>query len=799
MNLRILTIGLSLTILFSLAFLLSHFGERGEIENKYLNTTLYGPLQSFKGWVTDLKFKIRGTEKSKNKIIIVSIDEHSTEILGRWPWHRDISAQITDQTINLGARNLGIDIIYSKRDPRVPTTLREGLKEKSLEPMADAVETDPLFQKAIQEHAEQVVLGILSERSCRPYYDNPYACPSIDPLYTAALENGFERFTIKNLIKPPSFDFKKTPLYISQFPVMNIPEFQNSAKHLGFFDANLDPDGVIRSSILFKIANEKALPSFALEMARLARGKTEELQLTLNDRHQAESLKFSTFGQEIPITPMGLLEINYRGGEGIFPKVSAADVLDGKDNIAITIANIKSGLPFPCESCKNTSKGNKKEMALLASKKELFKDAIVFFGLGLPTEDVKATPFGAQVNGVLNHANIVDNLLAGDALVPSCTGYHWIIILLIMVLGGAGLCLLIGRFSSTPAVLSSLGALVAVAVTDGMLFKNHINWNSGFIYLEFVTLSIFILLQKYVVEEARGRFFKNAFSRFVSPQVVDEIIRDPGRLNLSGDAQELTVLFSDIRGFMPFSQRLGAEKLHQFLNEYHNIMTKIVIETGTLDKYIGDAIMAFWGAPLSQKNHASNACQAAIRMIQELEKKSEQFKKKYGETVSIGIGINTGPVIVGNMGSEQIFSYTAIGDEVNLASRVERLTRYYGVNILTTRATLDTIKYSGATMPPFRILDIVKVKGAQFPIEVAQILERPYPDIGLKLFAESRKLYQERQWPRALERFKAAQECFQASLGVGDVPTQLYLERCEKFKLYGPPSDWSGHWEMDSK
>jgi adenylate cyclase len=237
------------------------------------------------------------------------------------------------------------------------------------------------------------------------------------------------------------------------------------------------------------------------------------------------------------------------------------------------------------------------------------------------------------------------------------------------------------------------------------------------------------------------------------------------------------------------------------LNDYLGSMTDIVFETGgTLDKYIGDAVMAFWGAPIDQPQHASNALMAAIKMQQVLAERRPYFKEKYGVEVFIGIGINSGTVNVGNMGSEKIFEYTVIGDHVNLASRLEGLTKPYHAGILTTRYTFDMIKEAHGYEPPQRTLDFVKVKGKKQAVELIEIFEKERSATGKQQFEEARFLYTQQKWDEAIAQFQKAIQTFKDQDGIeDDGPSLMYIERCLEFKNNPPAPDWDGSWEMHSK
>ena len=308
------------------------------------------------------------------------------------------------------------------------------------------------------------------------------------------------------------------------------------------------------------------------------------------------------------------------------------------------------------------------------------------------------------------------------------------------------------------------------------------------------------LVAKYIIEEQNKKFVKSAFAKYVSGAVVDTILKDPKSLQLGGEKKALTVMFTDIRNFTKFSEAMDPKILATFLNEYFALMTQILFRYGgTLDKFIGDAIMAFFGAPIDLKTHAKNATHAAQDMIQALEAKKDYFYEKFGVHIEMGIGINSGFVSVGNMGTEAAFQYTALGDQVNLASRMESATKQYGVSILTTHFTLEELVQSGEILPQYRIVDLVKVKGKEDAVQFIEIAPKEWSDLGLELFEDAREAYRTRKWDEAIEGFKAASTYFSKSKEVIDGPCQIFIERCEIYKTHPPEAGWDGTFEMSSK
>jgi adenylate cyclase len=359
----------------------------------------------------------------------------------------------------------------------------------------------------------------------------------------------------------------------------------------------------------------------------------------------------------------------------------------------------------------------------------------------------------------------------------------------------------VGRLGAVHAIVLFLGMFLVIGVVDfKILFNQNQNWNTVFLYTELITVFLITFAARYFQEEKDKKFIKGAFAKYVAPSIVDSILLDPTKLSLGGEKREMTIMFSDIRSFTTFSEKMDAKALAAFLNDYLGIMTKIVFANrGTLDKYIGDAVMAFWGAPLEDPEHATHACEAAAQMIKALADNRARFKSQYGIDVNIGVGINSGVVNVGNMGSDTNFEYTVIGDQVNLASRVEGITKEYGAEVITTKFTFDCIKKSGKDFPIHRILDDVKVKGKKNAVELIELNPVEYNAEGMKLFKEARVLYHAQKWDEAIAKFEAADRLLAKSSDTHDGPCETYLERCKNFKEVPPASDWDGSWKMETK
>jgi adenylate cyclase len=776
MKKKFLVMQIPVVLFFTALYLVSDLGDRGDLGNATLRDKVYPLVSRAAHAFTDFKFNVRGSRPVKNKIVVIEIDSPAIERIGRWPWHRDATAYLIDKVFEAGAKVVGLDMVFSEADQRIPDGLQQALKSRGIGNVAAQFETDPQLDEVIKKYSDRLVLGWTSDLPCQPLYDGRDFCAVTDPEAKKLFSPGFDKFAIEQFHTDRTFDPATTPLLSYVTPLANINSYTQSGQVAGYFSATPDLDGYIRRSNIFVIADGKPYPSLPLRMAAV--GLKDQLRLNLNAQDRVKSLGFVNSGRTIPVSPMGTLLVNFRGPHTVFHHISAVDILSEKDLID-DVAN--------------------RELAGV-SKKEILKDAFVLIGVSaVGVFDMRQFPLESNAPGVYGHANILDNILSGDPLISGATGFSSFYILLLM-LSVIVFAFAIEKLEAVPALALFLATFLFLGLWDfKFMFGRNYNLNSVYLYVEIGTIFILTLAAKYVLEERNKKFIRGAFSKYVAPVVVDSILKDPTKLSLGGEKRELSILFSDIRGFTTFSEQMDAKGLAAFLNDYLGIMTGLVFShQGTLDKYIGDAIMAFWGAPLNQPEHALNACKAAVQMMKALAEHQPRFKSQYGIDVKVGIGINSGVVNVGNMGSEQTFEYTVIGDHVNLASRVEGLTKKYGAAIITTRLTLDCIEKAGLKPLPYRVLDDVKVKGKKNAVELVHVFEKDYSAEGLEVFEEARQLYRSQKWLAAAEKFQRASQLL-AAPGEGDGPSVMYIERCEFFRKQPPATDWDGSWEMDSK
>ena len=718
---------------FTALFCVDELGSSGRLTDPFLNGTLYPPLRRFAAHFTDLKFKIRGPVVPKSDVVIVEVDSEAIAEYGRWPWSRDLLSDLIKRTFHFGAQVVGLDIVLSEAEKRVPEPIAQQLKAKGMGRLIDQFETDPQLANVIRLRQEKLVLGWITESNCQPLFSTEAACPINNPEAIAMLPKDLHNFEYGNITGLSGFQRSKTPINSAFSVISNLELFDQASLYQGFLNAFRDPDGIVRRTALVMMVDGKPHPSFPMRLAEVVNKVAP--RLVFRDRRFVDSIFLDGKSMALPVSASGISEINYRGPERTFPYVSAFHVLNA---------------------------GIEKEPGarVLAEESPLskLKGAVVIIGVtALAVSDFASTPFDGIVAGSEIQATILDNLLTNQFMVGR-TPMASIITLLLLTLGAFFFVALCERMEAIPVLGCAAGTMGSTFLIDAkILFPGNFNWNSSFLYAEIFTLSAVIVARKYLAEEGKRKFIRSAFSKYVSPAVVDSLMKDPTSLQLGGHKGNLTMLFSDIRNFTTFSETMDAARLSEFLNEYFNLMTSILFQfNGTLDKFIGDAVMAFFGAPHGDPEHARKACEAARTMQRVLAANRSLFRAKYGIEVKVGIGLNSGPVSVGNMGSDQNFNYTVIGDNVNLASRLEGASKQYGVGILTTHLTLAEIQVINEIPPPFRLVDVIQVKGKSEAVQLLQILEEEASPDGLMLFEEGRELYRGREWDKAIKAFFAA-------------------------------------------
>lgn len=535
-------------------------------------------------------------------------------------------------------------------------------------------------------------------------------------------------------------------------------ELLNASLRNGFVNSFPDRDGTVRRSPLFIQFLDGWYPSLVCAAWMHLKGVTD---ISCENKDPGSLSVTMSTGRKIsvPLDRKGRCWINYPGRFGTFRYISYYDV-------------IQKRIP-----------------------QSFFTDKIIMVGSTLAGAfDLKSTPLQALYPGVEIHASLLYTLLQENFLRQTTFGDELLLILLITFFTA-----MVAHYTRPILAFFLLIVIeVSFVLLSLLLFsQNNLIVNTTKPMLAGLFVFIILLLYRYFIEEREKRRIKNYFRRYVASEIVENVLSKENGLVLGGEERELTIVFSDIRNFTNMSESQAPSKVVTFLNRYMTIMTEVLKQNkGTLDKYIGDAIVAMFGAPGWRPNHAKQAVNAAVGMLQKVKMLQSEFSDTIFSDFSIGIGINSGKVIVGNMGSEMIFDYTAIGDEMNLASRLEGLTKFYSVPIIISEKTYNQLNDDFIC----RKLDSVIVKGKKDAVTIFEVLGAANAGDAMQLkmikesFEHALALYRTMQFQKA----KAEFEDFLALLP-GDPVAKIYWERCLSYELNPPPADWSGHWKMETK
>lgn len=586
---------LPLIALWSMLFLVARCGDEGTLENETLRTRVYPMARRMEGAYTDLKFRIRGPEPVANKIVIVEIDDRAVTELARWPWHRDAIAALVYGAHEAGAKVVGLDIVFPEPDQRVPDELVELMNQHALGDQVSGFETDLQLQRIIDLQKDRLVLAWMTDHLCRPAYASATACPVTDPDELASLPPQMPKFAFTTFTPGAGFDAATTPLVSAPNIVANLPGYLDAARHAGFLvSAAEDADNVVRRAQLVLVVGGRAYPSLPLEMARIGEGR--DLELALDDEGYVARLGLGD--RDLTVDRSGTLAINFRGAGYHFSYVGAYDLLDDAELIPVQHDGVIEQRP----------------------RAEVFEDAYVLIGVtAIGARDLRQFPFGSNIPGTEGLATILDNVLAGDALATSAPGIGTVPFLLIMTLGGVLFGLLMLRLSALPAMLSSLAIIGCLVVLDvyWMFGSLGLDLHSVFLLAELAMIFVATVAVKYLLEERGKRFIRSAFSKYLAPTVVDQMLKDPAKLQLGGETRRLTIMMSDLRGFTAMAERMKPAEVLTVLNHYLGTMADIIMDYGgTIDEFIGDAILVIFGAPIEGKDDARRAVACAIAMQQ---------------------------------------------------------------------------------------------------------------------------------------------------------------------------------------
>jgi adenylate cyclase len=711
-------------------------------------------IDRVENYLYDVRVRLTMPGTVDDRIVIVDIDEASQAALGQWPWPRNTLASIVDRLFDdYGIRVLGLDVVFAEAEE---TSAERVISELLQRPIADnpdmrgelellRAQLDSNYRFAESFIARDIVTGFVFKDSLgkdEPAATGVLPAPLIRSYDIAALAVPF--------IEAAGF-------------AGNLPELQQNAVAGGFFDSPLiDSDGVFRRAPLVQRYHGDLYPSLALAVARIALGSPPvALQFAGGPDGRRSGLDLEHFRlgeQSIPVDEHVAVYIPYRGPQESFPFVSAIDVLNGAADHAV------------------------------------LRDRIALLGASAAgLLDLRSTPVGQRYIGVEAHANLVAGLIDNRIRrQPSYSdGLEFFELFVIALLTA----LLLPRLAPLNALALTLAILLAATVLNLWL------WSSPGLVVPIASLLVYTLIAsmlqityRFFVEQRNKRHLSQVFGQYIPPSLVDEIDESGQDVSLEGENREMSVLFSDVRGFTTISEGLDARELTRMMNEFLTPFTSAIQRhRGTIDKYMGDAVMAFWGAPLADDEHARHAVLAAFDMLRAVEALDADFSERGWPTIRVGVGIASGEMNVGNMGSEFRIAYTVMGDTVNLGSRLEGLTKQYGVDII--------VNDRAAKLVPdftFRELDLVRVKGKQEPVAIFEPLG-PSTSIdddtraSLRAYERALAAYRQQDWELAEAAFRNLKERTEELL------YNVYLDRIMRFRHEPPAAGWDGVFEHLSK
>jgi len=703
------------------------------------------PLAELRVRVFDLYQTILPRAPTQKPVVIIDIDEKSLSTIGQWPWPRTRLADLITRLTELGAAVIAFDVIFAEPDHLSPMLAAEtfrGLDDGTREKLRNLPSNDQIFADAVRR--SRVVLG-------------ESALPS--PAQSNVQSPPIGVATLGGDAKPFLFSYPGL--------LRNLAVLENAAAGRGVFTIRPERDGIIRRVPMVIVAQDEIQPALTIEMLRVATGASTILIRSTPAGIDSVAIP----GFKAPTDRNGQIWVHFAPHDpSIY--VSAADVLNGRVS-------------------SNTITG---KLVLIGTS-----------AVGLL--DIKTTPIDPVMPGVEVHAQILESMLSGEVL--SSPNYTIGLELIVAVLIAAAFIWLAPILGAL--LLLAFGALIVVAlVGTSWYFYAHdqLLIDSTFPLLSSALIYLTLVFANYFSEQAQRRQIRSAFGQYLSPALVEQLAQSPEKLVLGGEQRNMTIMFSDVRGFTTISEiyKDDPQGLTSLMNRFLTPLTNAIIERkGTIDKYMGDAIMAFWNAPLNDPSHEINACTAALDMldrIRDLNRDRQQEVDNSGKPfipINIGVGINTGTCVVGNMGSDLRFDYSVLGDCVNLASRLEGQCKSYGVPIIVGSQTAMAVKDKFAKLE----IDFITVKGKKEPEVVYAIFGRDELAKSdrfqrlLELNMRMLSCYRRRDWTAALAAIEEGR--------VADADSKLailfdlYVARIQGFQVSPPPDDWDGVYALQMK
>ncbi|MBI2313384.1 MAG: adenylate/guanylate cyclase domain-containing protein [Betaproteobacteria bacterium] len=716
-------------------------------------------VQQLDAIIYDYRLRLTMPQTVDDRVVILDIDEKSLAEEGRWPWRRDRLALLIDTLFDkYHIAVVGFDVVFAEKDESSGLRVLQELAQNQLRDVPKFTST--LNQLRPQLEFDQVFANRIKGR------------PVILGYYFSTAEGGGTQSTTSGALPQPVLapgTFQGRPIAFTIWDGYggNLPELMAAAAGAGHFNPLTDFDGVTRRVPMLAEYQGAYYESLSLAMVRALLGFPPVTPGLVSDPGAAkdygglESIELKTdMGTlTIPVDQNVSTLIPYRGRQGSFKYISVSDVL--RDRV-------------PPED---------------------LQGKVVLVGTTAPgLLDLRATPVAAVFPGVEVHANLIAGILDQNLKLkpPYVLGAEVVLLLL----SGLFLALVLPLLNPLKATITTL------VVAFFVLSSNLMVWHYGHLVLPMAT-GVILILGMYLINVSYGYFVEarskrqitGLFGRYVSPALVDEMAKNPEQVSMEGESREMSVLFTDVRGFTTISEGMEPKELSKLMNEFLTPLTQLIYDhRGTVDKYMGDCIMAFWGAPLADSDHARHAVEAGLHMQARLAELRLQFQAKGWPEVRIGVGVNSGVMRVGNMGSQMRVAYTVMGDAVNLASRMEGITKEYGVGMIVGDVTRKTVPDF-----VFRELDQVRVKGKNEPVPIFEPIgpagEVPKEKLEeLKIWHQALKYYRAQDWDRAemqllnLKRMAPEVRLY-----------DIYAERTKEYRAEPPGEGWDGVYTFKHK
>jgi len=704
------------------------------------------PIQELRVRVFDLFQVMQPREATERPVVIIDIDEQSLRSVGQWPWPRTRIADLISRLTQMGALVIAFDVVFAEPDRMSPSVAADEFRDlddatrtklRAL-PSNDAVLADALKNSRVVLGESGLPFAVAQPEGARP------------PIGLATMGGDPRPFLLN-------------------FPglLRNVPQLEQSASGRGLFTIRAERDGIVRRVPIVMQAQGTVMPSLSLEMLRVASGSNTVLVRSDNAGVQSAAVP----GFVIPTDRNGQLWIHFSPHDKA-RYVSAGDVLEGKvpaDRIA-------------------------RRLVLIGTS-----------AVGLL--DSKTTPIDPVMPGVEVHAQVLESVLTQSVL--TSPNYAIGVELIAALVLGIAIIWLAPILS--PALLLAFGAAIVVLTVGASWYfyqQAGLLFDATYPLLSSALVYLTLVFSNYISEQAQRRRIRSAFGQYLSPALVEQLAQSPEKLVLGGEEREMSILFSDVRGFTTISElyKDDPQGLTSLMNSFLTPLTNAIIDhKGTIDKYMGDAVMAFWNAPLHDELHEYNACEAALEMLHRVDTLNRQREQQANETgqrfipIRVGVGINTGRCVVGNMGSDLRFNYSVLGDPVNLASRLEGQSKNYGVPIILGSKTASGLRDKFAVLE----LDCITVKGKTEPESVYTVLGRADVAVSERFgrlnhtVAEMLARFRRQDFSGAADSIA---RCREIDDGFGlDHLLDLYAERIRVFLQNPPPPDWNGVVVLESK